>query len=368
LYRCTLVAIYFTEVASFIVIVILMAYFCIVNHFKTKFIRMSKSLLTIISIIGFTISSLSAQTTEEYKPSGKVEALIFTNFNSSTTNNKSLSKFEVTRAYFGYNYGFSKVFSGRVGLDFVYSGVGSLSYTAYLKFGYMQYQKNNFTLKFGLIGTNIFNEQEKLWGNRYVFKSFQDQYGMGSSADFGLSAAYQFCDAINADVIIQNGEGYKSLEADSALRVGAGVTVHPVKSLTLRVYYDNMSKNSVAQQTTAFAIGYSNKSFNLNAEYNTQVNNKYKSGNRLSGYSIYGTLFFNSKTSVLARHDFLTSKDNSTNLHSWNYSKDGQQYLVGIQFALLKGLRISPNYQLWIPKDGSKSNTSAVFLNLEIRI
>ena len=329
---------------------------------------MKKKLLTIFSVLSLTTGMVYAQTTDEFKPSGKPVVLIFTNFNNTTANSESLNKFEATRAYFGYDYNFSKTFSGRVIFDVGNPGVGNLGYTAYLKNAYMQYQDKGLTLKFGLIATNGYDVQEKFWGNRYIFKSFQDQYGMGPSADFGVSAAYKFGDFISADAIVENGEGYKSLESDSVFKVGVGITIHPVKELTVRGYYDNMSKNSVAQQTAAFMVGYANKTFNLAAEYNDQSNNKYKKGNDFSGYSVYGTLFFNVKTGVLARYDNLTSKDNTTNTNSWNFAKDGQQFLIGFQYAPVKGLRISPNYQLWTPRDGTKSNISSVFLNLEIKI
>jgi len=329
---------------------------------------MKKSLLTIFTMLGLAICTLNAQETEQFKPSGKTEVLIFTDLNNTSVNSKSLSKFEITRAYFGYGYNFSKAFSGRVVLDFGNPGVGSLAYTAFIKYGYMQYQENNLTVKFGLIGTTQFDVQEKFWGNRYIMKSFQDQFGMGPSADFGMSVAYKFNDIISADAILQNGEGYKAVEADSVMKVGVGVTIHPVKELTIRGYYDNMSKNGVAQQNTALMAGYANKTFNLALEYNTQSNNKYKSGYNFGGYSVYGTLFFNAKTAVLARYDNLSSKDNTGKATSWNFAKDGSQFLVGFQWTPVKGIRITPNYQVWTPRDGTKTNTSAVFMNVEIKI
>ncbi len=191
---------------------------------------MKNILLTIISLFGLGICAVNAQTTGDFKPSGKPELTIFSNFHSSFTNGQNTSKFELTRAYLGYSYNFSSTLSGRVTLEVGNLGVGNFQFTALLKNGYLQYQKDKLTAKFGMIGTPLFDVQEQFWGYRYIFKSFMDQYGMGPSNDLGLSASYKFSDIISTDVIIQNGEGYTRSDADSTLKVGAGLTIHPTKT------------------------------------------------------------------------------------------------------------------------------------------
>ena len=81
-----------------------------------------------------------------------------------------------------------------------------------------------------------FNFQEKFWGYRYAMKSFQDGYKFGSSADLGLSATYKFASWISADAIIVNGEGYKKIQKNDGLNYGLGVTLTPVKGLSVRLY------------------------------------------------------------------------------------------------------------------------------------
>ena len=329
---------------------------------------MQKLLITIFSIFTLGICTLYSQTTDEFKPSGKTELLIFTNFSNSTTGGKSANRFEVTRAYFGYGYNFSPALSGRVVMDFGNPGVGGLQLTGMLKYAYMQYQKKNLTVKFGLISTTSYDVQEKFWGNRYILKSFQDQFGMGPSADFGLSAAYKFNDILSADVMLQNGEGFKILDADSVLKTGVGITLHPIKSITLRGYYDIMKKGNATQQTEAFMAGYTNKKFSLGVEYNYQTDNKLKSGQDFSGYSAYGIYRFSEKTALFARYDDLNSVKIVSAVNPWNYSKDGQLFLVGLEFIPAKGIKIAPNYQLWKPRENTISNTSSIFLNIEIRL
>jgi len=331
---------------------------------------MKKKLFLIFTMVGFVICFVSAQNADTFKPSGSPEVLIFTDFNNSTTNGKSFSKFEITRAYFGYKYNFSQTFSGRVTLDVGNPGVGALNYTAYIKYGYLQYQKNNLTAKFGLIQNTMYEMLENYWGSRYVYKVFQDQYGFAASADFGMSAAYNFNKVLSADAMISNGGGYKVLNTDSVLKEGVGVTIHPIKGITLRGYYDNMKKvnSSVTQNSTSLMAGYDNKTFKIAAEYNYQSNNKLLKGNDWNGYSLSGKLFLSAKTDLFVRYDRLHSVNNTTKPTSWNYSKDGQIVLFGLEFIPVKGVRISPNYQIWTPRDGTKSASSSVFLNVEIKI
>jgi hypothetical protein len=329
---------------------------------------MKKSLLIILTMFGLSICTINAQDTTKFKPSGKVEVLIFTDFSHSSTGETSVNKFEVTRAYFGYSYNFIPSLSGRVVMDFGNPGVGSLQMTGMLKFAYLQYQKQNLTVKFGLISNTSFDVQEKFWGYRYILKSFQDQYGLSPSADFGLSTEYKFNDIISADVMVQNGEGFKVQDADSALKTGIGVTLYPLKNIKLRGYYDFMKKGSANQQTEALMVGYANNKFSLGVEYNYQADSKLKSGQDWSGYSAYGTYYFNAKTDLFARYDNLSSVKVGSAEDPWNYSKDGQLMMLGLEFIPLKGIKIAPNYQLWTPRNSSISATSSIFLNVEIRI
>ncbi len=328
---------------------------------------MRNNLLT-LSMFSLILFTVQAQNTEVFKPSGKPEILIFTNFNSSFAESKNLNKFDVTRAYFGYSYNFSPSLSGRVTLDVGNPGAGKFQMTAMLKYGYLQYQKEKLTVKFGMIGTNGYDVQEKFWGYRYIYKSFQDEYGMGPSADIGISASFKFNNVLSADAIIQNGEGFRSLDTDSVLKAGVGLTIRPIKNLVLRAYYDNMKKANATQQTTALMAGYANKVISLGAEYNYQSDKGLLLGQDYSGFSFYATYFLNTKINLFARYDYLNSANKTIQTLSWNYSKDGKLFMAGFEYIPVKGLKISPNYQAWSSRNTSKSLISTLFLNVEIKL
>ena len=327
---------------------------------------MKKINLTLIALFIF-IAGINAQETktEEFVPSGKPSVKIFTNAHSTFIDGVNTSAFEVQRAYFGYGYSFSKEFSTKLTLDVGDPGVGKLQMTAYLKNALLEYKKGHLKVDMGLIGTYGFKEQEKQWGNRYIYKSFQDEHKFGPSADLGVSAVYKFSDFISADVMLLNGEGYKNLQSDNTYKGALGITITPVKHLNIRAYYDYMRKG-VAQSTLALFAGYSADKFKVGAEYNLQSNNKYAENQDLSGISLYTTVIATKKINFFARFDNLTSSTLSGANTAWNIANDGQAYIFGVEYKPVKGVKIAPNFQGWNPTQNGAAFESSAYLNLEI--
>jgi hypothetical protein len=322
--------------------------------------------LSITLILAFLAGIQVIAADKEFKPGGKPSVKIFSNFHSTFSDGTNLNVFEITRAYFGYGYKFSKHFSGKITLDVGNPKVGGLEMTAYLKNASLTYKQNGFTVNFGLIGLVQFKTQEKIWGYRYILKSFQDQYKMATSSDLGIVIAYKFSDFISADFNLINGEGYKKIAADSSLRTGIGVTINPIKALTVRGYYDYIKKNGVNQQSLSLFAGYKTKKFSVGAEYNKQLNHKNSDGENLNGYSFYTTYNASKKVKFFGRYDKLSSSDAMD--MEWNLGKDGSLFIVGMEFTPVKGIKIAPNYQGWNPKDAAKKYMSVFYVNLEIKI
>ena len=163
-----------------------------------------------------------------------------------------------------------------------------------------------------------------------------------------------------------NGEGYKKLQADTALKTTVGVTIKPLKGLTLRGYYDIMKKGD-AQTTLAMFAGYSYKTFKTGVEYNIQKNNGMIFKHDLSGFSVYGSIGFAKKFTAFTRWDILMSETVSGDPAPWNNNKDGQLYMIGFDYSPTPGIRIAPTYQGWSPYDDTLPYTSRVALNFEIK-
>ncbi len=301
----------------------------------------------------------------EFIPSGSPFVNIFTNIHTQISENDNETGFQITRAYLGYEYEFSRNFSAKINLDVGDPESGKFQHTAYLKNAYMKFSHGNLTSYFGLISTTQFKLQEKIWGHRYILKSFQDEYKYGYSADLGISITYKLHDMVSIDAIIINGEGYKSVQLDSTYRGGAGITITPVKGLVFRGYFDYEKKDEALMNLAAFA-GYSNDVASAGFEFNMEKNNKYQKEHNLTGYSAYGSYQLNKLVEIFGRYDYLTSNKLSVEPDPWNISDNGQLFMAGVELSPVKGIKLAPNYKGWLPSADGSSLISWIYLSAEI--
>jgi len=309
-------------------------------------------------------TAFAQEADDAFKPNGKAFFKVYTNYHSTWTNGEANRVFEIQRAYFGYQYQLSEYISGKLTLDVGDPNFGNLQMTAYLKHAYVQYKKNGLTAQIGMIGLQQFKLQEDLWGGRYLYKSYMDEYKFGPSADLGAYVAYDIHKMLSVDLTIANGEGYKRLESDTVLKYSIGTTIRPLEGLDLRASYDYMGKDS-AQQTLAFYAGYRQGNVAVGAEYNHQFNTNRINGHDRSGISLYGS-YLMKKIRLFGRYDLLTSPTLSTDTDPWNYARDGQLVIAGVEFRPVKGFIVTPNYQAWIPADKSGVAHSA-YLSIEVK-
>lgn len=324
---------------------------------------MKKITSTLLVLLGITFGA-SAQ--DAFKPSGKPVIRIFSNAHTDFSDGESQTTFELTRAYLGYEHKFSKEISGAVVYDVGDPGAGKHQMAGFVKNAYLNYEKDNLSIDFGLISTTQFKVQEKFWGYRYLLKSFQDEYSFASSADLGASITYEFNDVFSADFAIYNGEGYKKLQSDEFVKPTLGLTLTPAKGLIIRGMADVMGDEN-AQQTYAGFVGYNSGKLSLAAEYNYQKNNGMVDGKDYFGTSFYSTYTLSKKAKFFARYDDLQSKTISGNASNWNLAKDGSNLVLGYEFTPVSGVKLSPNYRGWNPADDSRAFVSTLMINCEIK-
>ncbi len=328
-----------------------------------------KHLWILWALAGMLVQTrLSAQQEEAFKPGGKAEVNIFSDVSLTTVDGSSHYKFDVKRAYLGYQHHFSKSLTGRVTYDIASPSAGKSFYSGFLKYAYLQYHTGKLAVTGGMIPVPEFEEANRKWGSRYIFKPFFDEYGFGTSADLGISVAYAFTPWLSADAILQNGESFKLSEMDSTLQMGLGLKVTPLKELYLRGYADRMKKREVCQQTLGFIAAYETSRFTLSAAYNRRNNQGMRSGYDFSGFTVNGTLNLKDNIRFIARFDQVGSETVTGGSQAWNLSRDGKLFLVGFELSPVKGVKIAPNFQGWDPADSGKPFLSRTSLHMEIKI
>lgn len=335
---------------------------------------MKKPLLLWLFVSGIFTVAFGQKETDDIKPHGKPLALIFTNFNTAFTDGETNPTFEITRAYLGYEYNFSKELYAKITLDVGDPKISAdnirlstgFQMTAFLKNAYVEYSKNNFSVSFGMIPTTQFKVSEKIWDLRYIDKTFQDAYNFNSSADLGFNIDYQFSDFISADFSVINGEGYKLIQNDNYVRPGFGITANPIKKITARLFVDTMG-DTLKQQSLATFLAYTGNKLVLGAEYNYQKNYSMKDGHDIYGISLYATYSPNDKFMLFGRFDDLKSKALVGQSNPWQLAKDGQLFMAGIEYNVIKGVKATPNLRCWSPANGAVPATTYAYLNIELK-
>jgi hypothetical protein len=303
-----------------------------------------------------------AQDGSTFVPHGKPFMLIFTDV-SYTLNKEGNSKaFELTRAFFGYDYFFSKNISSRVNLDLADPGAGNLDMTVVIRNAFVQYKGTAFSARIGMIEVDQFIVQQAQWGYRYLYKSFQDAYKFSPPADLGIAFEYSPAKAVSFDFSILNGEGYKNVQLDTVFKTTFGITLRPFEGFVFRGYYDIMKKD-FAQTSLALMAGYSHKNFKTGLEYNIQKNKDMIDGNDLSGISVYASIGVAERFSLFTRYDYLKTMQPDNEMETGDIiKKDGQLFIAGVDYIPTMGIKIAPAYYGYAPADKSLSFTSRIGL------
>ncbi|MBE6287133.1 MAG: hypothetical protein E7099_02925 [Mediterranea massiliensis] len=321
-----------------------------------------KSKWILATLLAFVCISVDAQqNSKDVISDGKMIINVFGNFHSGFGSNNHDRGFELDRSYLGYQCNLPGNLELKAVMDVGQSkNVDDYHRIAYIKNAQLTWKTGNWKLSGGLISTTQFNMQEKFWGYRYIMKSFQDEYKFGSSADLGISASYKFSDWLSADAIVVNGEGYKKVQVNDGLNYGLGLTATLFDALVLRLYGSVNEANSDEMKDSynlATFIGYADEIFSIGAEYNSYLNGGYVKNANQSGFSVYTSLKLSKGTSLYARADHLTSKDD------WNEAKDGTMGMAGFEFKLGKYFNIAPNFRVWKPKADGTSTDYAAFIS-----
>lgn len=359
------------------------------------YIRPPFALLIFLLLINLLTGQLHAQSATEFKPSGKVWGLTFTDFywkaagDTATWASRAeysgvpedVYAFAIRRAYLGYDYQWSPQFSASVlleGSDNIQATRGDRTVT--IKSLHVRWKDiyPQADLLVGQIPTLAYTFMiEKAWGYRSVEKTIMDMRGVRSSSDLGIALMGRF-DSLGTygyNLMIGNGTGTKPEELTQSGKhkiYSAEVYGYMLdRKLVLDLYVDYLTglndrtvftfRPFVALQLPELTIGvelFSMKQHNIKSD---------GSSGEQYGYSMFARApIVKDKLSVFARYDSY-DPDNTYRLQDAPATYQGSNmfrhykeafFVAGLDFAPHKSVHIIPN--IWVNSYEAKADAEVL--------
>jgi len=264
--------------------------------------------------------------------------------NTGTQLDDAASGFHFDRAYFEVRGKLTDEDMVRITLD-----QKAADKSVFVKYAYWQHKYSDaLKIKVGQNHTPLVDYiQTKMWGHRYVQKTFTDYYGAETSSDLGVSALGKGGDNFNYYVSFMNGEGYTK-PTDGAGYALMGRAEFHTDGLHVGLFgHSETDRGGVAGYDPTRAEVYAwweNDAFRIGGQYLTaddgDITNtgggKFKDG---TGYNVLANVkvpAMGKKTAVFARYDSMDEKDTGDN-HTLT--------IAGIEFEAAKGVMMAVDYQ-----------------------
>jgi len=262
--------------------------------------------------------------------------------------NEDVLTYRFRRLYFGYDMQISEEVKGRFLVDAGQDPGGG--HSVFLKHAYAEWQAaNGFTLRVGQQGTIMYSEIEGIWGYRSIAKTFQDNFGIRSSSDLGISGAFSVSDLVGVKAMMSNGNGFNRKDDNAygkAYEFKGLIT--PFEGLLVSAFFgmngfdpdgdpdtDDM-ENAV---TMDLSVGYQGEGYAAGGSLTTQSNHGFSSGSDGLGFCAFGKYSItDSPFGLLARYD---SWDPDTGVDD----NTETLMILGLDYSAAEGLHIIPNIQ-----------------------
>jgi hypothetical protein len=259
--------------------------------------------------------------------------------------------FDIKRFYLGVDHKFNDTWSMNLTTDFQYSSaIGATE--VYLKKAYLEGKFSDaFAVRLGSTDLPWVPFAENAYGYRYIENTLVDRLKYGTSADWGVHASgVSGSGMFNYAVAMINGAGYKNPSRSKGVDFEGRIGFAPVDGLTLAVggYTGKLGKETETVDVPHTAnrldalIAYATPDFRVGAEWFSAKdwNVAQVDEDKADGYSVFGNVALGGNgINLFARYDSAkTSKDIDPSLKNTYYN-------VGVEFPVIKGLKIAPVYK-----------------------
>jgi hypothetical protein len=304
--------------------------------------------------------------------SGKPIMQIITDFHLNLNDTAKTTGFGISRAYLGYNYQATDNFSCQIVLNIgtpedLPKGASPRRY-AFFREASVTYAKDRLHVSFGIATTRHFDYLQKFWGKRFIANEFEVRNKYGYIADLGVVLDYTFSEKVSVDLAVTNGEGYSDIQLDNGVKAAAGITYRPDKKFAFRFYNDLNNNGGVMQYTLSAFAGIDNRLINFGASLHYKTNMDKIDGHDAWGVSSTGAIKLPSDFEIFARYDFSGSVTLSGEANPWNYKKDANLVIFGLQKNINTNFKLAVDYQDNIPYSTSMPSSGFIFINALFKI
>ena len=333
-----------------------------------RFLKYLLSVLLILSVSAIAFAQLEGgPDSARYKV--VPEIMLFSNFHQGIGGDTHEPNFEIKRATLGCQFHVPKGFSSIIRLDVSPNqplGQNYNTVNVYLRAMYISWKKGKFLLNTGLVDNMQHMTQQKFWGARYVFKSFLDEYRFIPAIDLGFNGRYNFMDNLSLEFGMMTGTIKDDSVSYGKYYYSLSLNYAPVKELQLKIHSTYSFQNDDLFTAGAFAGWNIIPHLRFGAEYNAKFSPRNILQHGASAYLIYG--FLKDRLNLFARYDYLTSSCSPGFVPSWTVVEDGMALVAGCDWKVVDYVRLSLNYQGWLPRLNTNITKSYIFLNVEFRV
>ncbi len=276
----------------------------------------------------------------------------FTSAEDSTIENQN--GFWIRRIYLTFDSDISEEFSARVRFEmntpYGFEKAGEL--IPFVKDAYLNYKISGQSIMFGIISSPTFELIEEEWGKRYLEKTPDDLYKIGSSREFGIGAKGGY-GIFKYYAVVGNGEGEKS-EYNRNKKGMLSLAIEPMEGLTFEVYGDWWDRLGEKDKRTGHVfLAYKNEYMGFGASYTQQQTQGGHSNpdkwSNLRIASVYLRVKFMGNFGVVLRYDRSFDKNGNVLSQSYVYFPSDTSFhfiLAAFEFSPVKNVFLSPNVEV----------------------
>lgn len=304
--------------------------------------------------------------------SGKPIMQIITDFHLDLNDTAKTTGFGLSRAYLGYNYlpgnNFSCMVILNIGTPEDLPNQASPRRYAYFREASVTYTGKRAKVSFGITTTRHFDYLQKFWGKRFISNEFEIRNKYGNIADLGVVVDYKFSEKLSGDIAVTNGEGYSDIQLDNGVKAAAGLTYRPANQYAFRFYNDLNNNNGVLQYTLSSFAGVDNRRINFGVSFHYKTNLDKVEGHDGWGVSSTGAVKLHGEYEIFARYDFSGSITVAGEDNPWNYMKDSNFWIFGLQKNINPNFKLALDFQNSIPYSSNLPASGFIFLNALFKI